>query len=122
MQVMAEQLTLGVPGIVLFLEIHGALGLRGGGFLLGCQLAAIFGLFAHPGGHLICQTGEHSAMCVNGLASESALPSPFRSNDVSRLRTRRNRARSSPKPSRDRSDDGYDVISSVLATARLRTA
>jgi len=71
---MAERSTLGIPGVVLFLEIHGALGLRGGGFLLGCQLAAIFGLFAHPGGHLICQAGEHSAMCVNGLASESALP------------------------------------------------
>lgn len=45
-----------VPGIVLFLEIRRALGIRRGGFLLGCLLAAILGLLAHPIGHLI-QTG-----------------------------------------------------------------
>lgn len=57
--------TNGVPGIILFLEIRADLDVRGGGFgHLGCRLAAILGLLAHPVGHLICQAGEHLATCV----------------------------------------------------------
>lgn len=52
------------PGIVLFLEFTAGLGLRGRGFRLGWQLAAILGLLAHPGGHLIRQAGEHRATYV----------------------------------------------------------
>lgn len=66
---MAGQLRNDVPGIVLFLEIRGVLVLRRGCFLLGCQLAAILGLLAHPGGHLIRQAGEHYATFVDGVSS-----------------------------------------------------
>lgn len=117
----------GVPGIVLFLEIRAGLDVRGDGFgHVGCRLTAVLGLLAHPGGHLIRQAGKHLATCVGELGWSLLLSlSHFllRSNDdVSRSRTRRNRAQPLPKPSRDRSDDGYKNTSSVLATAQPRTA
>lgn len=56
-----------IPGIVLFLEIRGALDFRGGDLLLARHLAAVLGLLPHPIGHLIRQAGKHFATCVNEL-------------------------------------------------------
>lgn len=53
-----------IPGIVLFLEITTGFDVRGRGFGFGWQLAAILGLLAHPGRHLIRQAGEHRATYV----------------------------------------------------------
>ena len=61
--------TAHIPGIVLFLEIRAGLNLRRSRFRhIGCRLsAAVLGLLAHPGRHLIRQAREHLATYVNEI-------------------------------------------------------
>lgn len=124
----------GVPGVVLFLEIRGALDFRGGDLLLARLLAAVLGLLPHPIGHLIRQAGKHLATYVNELAPEvctSPSLSLFLSYrfislsrsllpvDVTRIaESNANVAEALAGPEWRR----YDVISSALATAQPRTA
>lgn len=104
-----------IPGVVLFLEITASLGFRGRGFGLGWQFAAILGLLAHPGGHLVRQAGEHRATYVWRAReswmlysfSLSSSHSLFQLNDVSLFRMAVESSRTVTKPSRDRNDDEY---------------